>query len=156
MKGHIGTLAARSPHVKQGLAWAVTAVLLVAAAFELVLALQHRTSPHGEGFVLLAALVAMLGGAVLALRGVRSAPLLAPAAACFVTARFSTGDPYYGRTFRTYSDGGSFPPTWVYLLLGLALVAGATTQLWRRTVPVETAVVLFLLAFTALYMGAGH
>jgi hypothetical protein len=45
---------------------------------------------------------------------------------------------------------------WVFVLLGLALLAGITTYLWRRTVPFETAIVLVLLAFTALFMGAGH
>jgi hypothetical protein len=142
------------------LAWTIVAYLLAAAAFELVLALRHSTSPHGEGFVLLFAILAMLVGAVLVFRGVPAAALLAPAAAFFVTARFYTGDPYYdspfGSTFRRYADGGIFPPTWIYVLLGLALVAGATTQLWRRTAPVESAAVLLLLAFTGLYMGAGH
>jgi len=45
---------------------------------------------------------------------------------------------------------------WIFGLLGLALLAGVTTLVWRRTAPVESAVVLLLLAFTALFMGAGH
>jgi hypothetical protein len=141
-------------------AWTIVAYLLAAAAFEFVLALHHRISPHGEGFVLLFALVAMLAGIVLVFRRVPPAGLFAPAAALFVTARFYTGDPYYASPyhpfFRRYADGGIFPPTWIYALLGLALVAGATTQLWRRTPPVESAALLFLLVFTALYMGTGH
>ena len=98
----------------------------------------------------------MLVGAVLAFWPVPAAALLAPAAAFFVTARFYTGDPYYLPTFRRYADGGIFPPTWIYVLLGLALAVGATTYLWRRTAAVESSVVLLLLAFTALFMGTGH
>ncbi|HZT93814.1 MAG TPA: hypothetical protein VE985_04985 [Gaiellaceae bacterium] len=138
------------------LAWVIVAYLLAAAAFELVLALRHSISPAGEGWILLAALVAMLVGTVLVFRGVGPAGLFAPAAALFVTARFYTGDPYYGSTFRAYGDGGVFSPVWVVGLLGCAFVAGAATQLWRRTAPVESAAVLLLLAFTALFMGTGH
>jgi drug/metabolite transporter (DMT)-like permease len=134
----------------------IVAYLLAAAAFEIVLALRHSTSPHGEGFVLLFAVVAMLAGAGLVFRPVLARALFAPVAAFFVTARFYTGDPYYGSTFRRYADGGIFAPTWIYALLGLALAAGAMTQFWRRTVPVETIVVLLLLAFTALFIGTGH
>jgi hypothetical protein len=134
----------------------IVAYLLAAAAFELVLAFRHSISPDGEGWILLVALVAMLAGTVLVFRPVRSAGLLAPAAAFFVTARFYTGDPYYAPTFRAYGDGGIFAPVWIFALLAVALVAGAATQLWRRTAPVESAVVLLLLAFTALFMGTGH
>jgi hypothetical protein len=95
----------------------------------------------------------MLVGAVLAFRRVAATALFAPAAAFFVTARFYTGDPYFWSTFRRYADGGNISSTWIYFLLGLALVAGATTLLWRRTAPVETTVVLLLLAATTLFMG---
>jgi hypothetical protein len=138
------------------LGWLVIGTLVAAAAYELAVALRHEISPHGEGFVLLIALVAMLVGAVLVFRGVATVGLFAPAAAFFVTARFYTGDPYYRPTFRAYGDGGTFPPVWIFVLLGLALLAGVTTQLWRRTAPVESAAVLVLLIFTAIYMGTGH
>ena len=142
--------------MKRGLGWAIVGYLLAAAVFELVLALRHRIGPHGEGFVLLSALAAMVAAVVLVFRSSPAAPLFAPAAALFVTARFYTGDPYYRPTFRTYADGGIFSPAWVFTLLGLAFVAGLTTYFWRRTVSVESAVVLALLLFTALYMGTGH
>ncbi|HEU5477650.1 MAG TPA: hypothetical protein VFU64_07490 [Gaiellaceae bacterium] len=138
------------------LAWTIVAYLLGAAAFELSLALRDKTAPHGEGFVLLVALIALLVAAVLVFRGTGPAALFAPVAALFVTARFYTADPYYTPTVRSYSDGGVFSPTWIYALLGLALLAGATTQFWRRTASMASAVVLVLLAVTALYMGAGH
>lgn len=139
------------------LAWSIVAYLLGAALFELVLALQHTVSPHGAGFVLLFALVAMLAAMVLAIRRAPLAGLLAPAAALFVTAHFYTGDPYYndgyGPTFTSYANEGGFSSTWIYALLGLALIAGLTTWRWQRTRPVETIVVLVLLAVTVLFMG---
>ena len=138
------------------LAWSIVAYLLGAAAFELVLALRHTVSPHGAGFVVLFALVAMLSAMVLAIRRAPLAGLFAPAAALFVTAHFYTGDPYYnydGPTFTSYANEGGFSPTWIYALLGLALIAGLTTWRWQRTWPVETIVLLVLLTITALFMG---
>ncbi len=130
--------------------------LVAAAAYELQLALRHEISPDGEGWILLVALGAMLIGTVLVFRGVGTAGLFAPAVAFFVTARFYTGDPYYEPTFRAYGDGGVFSPVWVFGLLGLALLAGISTWVWRRTAPWESAAVLLLLSFTALFMGTGH
>lgn len=138
------------------LAWVIVAYLLAAAAYELVLAVRHSISPDGESWVLLAALVAMLLGTVLVFLRVGAAGLFAPAAALFVVARFYTGDPYYEPYFRAYGDGGLFSPVWFFGLLAVALLAGVATRLWRRTAPVESAVVLLLLAFTVLFMGAGH
>ena len=77
--------------------------------------------------------------------------LFAPAAALFVTARFYTGDPYDEPDFQRYAEGGS--PVWIFVLLGLAFLAAATTLLWRRTAAVESAAVLVLLLFTAMFMG---
>jgi len=128
----------------------IVAYLLAAAVFELVLALRHTISPHGEGFVLLFALLAMVVGTVLVLRGVRPAALIAPAAALFVTARFYTGDPYDAPYFQSYADGGA--PLWVFLLLGAAILTGVTAWVWRRTKPLESVAVLFLLAVTVLFM----
>jgi hypothetical protein len=138
------------------LGWVVLGTLVASAAYELALALRHSISPQGEGWILLAALVAMIAGAVLVFFDVRLPGLFAPAAALFVVARFYTGDPYYAPYFRAYGDGGVFSPAWVFGLLVLALAAGIATQFWRRTAPVESAAVLLLLAFTALFMGTGH
>jgi hypothetical protein len=137
-------------------AWLAIGTLVAAAAYELQLALRHEISPDGEGFVLLIALVAMLAGAVLVFRRAGPAGLFALAAAFFVTARFYTGDPYYEPNFRAYGDGGVFPPVWIFGLLGLGLLAGISTWLWRRTAPIESAAVLLLVSFTALFMGTGH
>lgn len=138
------------------LGWAVAGTLIATAAYELALALRHEISPDGESWVLLAAFVAMLVGAVLVFLRVGGKWLFAPAAALFVTARFYTGDPYYEPYFRSYSDGGLFSPVWVLGLLGLSVLAGVAALFWRRTKPVESAVLLLLLAFTALFMSAGH
>jgi hypothetical protein len=131
--------------------WLVLGILVAAAAYEFALALRHEISPDGEGFVLLIALVAMLVGAVLVYRNGGAAALIAPAAALFVTARFYTGDPYDRPFFQSYAEGAS--PVWIFLLLGLAFLAAATTLLWRRTAAVESVAVLVLLLFTAMFMG---
>lgn len=142
------------------LAWIIVAYLLAAASYELVHALQRSTGERNLVWGL--AILAMVVGAALAFRRVPTTALFAPIAAFFVTALFYTGDPYYdydvgyGATFRSYSDGGIFAPTAIFALDGLALAAGAATLFWRRTAPVETTVVLLLLAFTALFMGVGH
>ena len=131
--------------------WTIVAYLLSAATYELVLALQHSSSEKGLVWGL--AILAMLLGVVLALRRGPATALFAPAAAFFATARSYTGDPYYEPTFRRYADGGNVSPTLIYVLLGLALVAGVTTRIWRRTAPVETTFVLLLLALTTLFSG---
>ena len=43
---------------------------------------------------------------------------------------------------------------WIFALLGLSLLAAATTLLWRRTAAVESVAVLALLLFTAMFMGS--
>ncbi len=136
--------------------WLVIGILVAAAAYELSLALRHAISPDGESFVLLIALLAMLAGAVLVFRGGGAAGLFAPAAALFVTARFFTGDPNYAPSFVSYLGQRTFSPAWAFGLLGLSLVAGLTTHLWRRTAPVESAAVILFLMFPALFMGAGY
>ncbi len=134
----------------------IVAYLLAAASYELVLALQRSASENDSVWGV--AMLAMLVGAGLVFRsGRRVTSLFAPAAAFFVTARFYTGDPYYGSTFRRYADGGIFPPVWIFVLLGLALArrdsrrcsGGAEHR--SRARPFCS----FLL-LTALYMGAGH
>jgi hypothetical protein len=136
--------------------WLVIATLAAAAAYELVYALRHTPSPPDDGALLLVGLVGMLAAGGLLLARVPPAGLYAPVAALFVTARFYTSDPYYGTLFRRYADGGIFSPMWIFLLLGVAVAAGVTTQLWQRTRPVESLGVLALLLFTAAFMGTGH
>ena len=138
------------------LGWLVVGTLVACAAYELVLALRHTPSPAGSGAQLVVGLLAMLVAGGLLRARVLPTGLYAPAAALFVTARFYTGDPYYGSTFRSYSDGGFVPPAWVLGLLVLAFVAGLTTHLWRRPLPFESGIAIVLLFITALFMGTGH
>jgi hypothetical protein len=56
----------------------------------------------------------------------------------------------HGESFQSYADGGY--PAWVFVLLGAAIVTGVTAWVWRRTKPLESVAVLFLLAVTALFM----
>jgi hypothetical protein len=133
------------------IAWTIVAYLLAAAVFEFVFALRHTASPDEEWVVRLVALAAMLMGAVLIFRNGGAAALIAPAAALFVATRFYTGDPYYEPGFQRYAEGNS--PMWIFVLLGLAFLAAATTLLWRRAAGVESVVVLVLLLFTAMFMG---
>ena len=57
-----------------------------------------------------------------------------------MTARLYTGDPYNDPVFQTYAED-SGTPVWIFVLLGLAFLAGATTLLWRRTAAVESVAV---------------
>ena len=137
-------------------AWILVGLLVAAAAYELALALRHEISPHGEGFVRVIVLVAMLAGAGLVFRGVGPAGLFAPSAAFFVTARFYTGDPYYRPTFRAFADGGMFPLSWVVAVAVAGVVAGALTWLWPRVGAWASALALLVLAFTTVFMVGGH
>jgi uncharacterized membrane protein HdeD (DUF308 family) len=128
----------------------IVGYLFAAAFFELVLALRHTMSPDGEGFVVLVAVLGMAVGAFLLVRGVRPAAFVAPVAALFVAARFYTGDPYDAPYFQSYAEGGF--PTWMFLLLGAAIVTGVTGWVWRRTRPFETVAVVILLALTVVFM----
>jgi hypothetical protein len=85
-----------------------------------------------------------------------SASLLAPAAAAFVLARFYTYDPYYAPTLRRMSDDGLVADAWVYVLVGLALLAAVLVRLRPRAGLGATSLVMVLSAFTALAEGAGH
>ncbi|MGZ4391271.1 MAG: hypothetical protein ACXVRK_03960 [Gaiellaceae bacterium] len=142
---------------------AVVSVLVVAAIYELVVAVMgvvgavSGEAPSGEPIVYLISLLAIFLGALLALAPSRaSVVLLAPAASAFVTARFYTADPYYAPTLRRYSDGGLVAPAWIFALAALSLLAGLVAA--RRPQPGAALAfgALVLLFGTALFMGAGH
>ena len=84
------------------------------------------------------------------------AELLAPAAAAFLVARFYTFDPYYLPTLRRASDGGLVAPEVVYLLAGLALVAGLLVRLRPRVGLWLTSVVMIGCALFAWVAYGGH
>jgi hypothetical protein len=121
-------------------------------------------APPANGVVLGAAVFALVAGAGLCLVGAWApltqvdalASLLAPAAAAFVLARFYSYDPYYAPTLRRMSDEGLVPDSWVYLLMGLALLAAVVSRIRPRVGLGATALVLLLSAVTALAEGGGH
>jgi hypothetical protein len=144
--------------------WVLTAVLLAAAGYELMLALEGTVGPEsgeappGEEWVSLVSFAAVFFAACVAIvsPGRRYVFPLAPAAAAFVTARFYTPDPYYAPTLRRYSEGGLISPGWVLVVLAFAFVAALVTFMYADVGVAITAVVLLLLLGTALFMGAGH
>jgi hypothetical protein len=151
------------------------AVLALAATYEAAIGLgviplgdQPGGGPTGEGAVFLVALLAMLVvGFMLSLaaidprtsQGVASDPLVPPialAAAAFVLARYLTYDPYYLPTLRRMSDGGIIPKWWVGFIVVLALGSAVFTRIEPRAALLGVSAVMFLGAFTALLMEAGH
>jgi hypothetical protein len=111
-----------------------------------------------QGLFLAATELATLAGValVIATNGRnRLIPLLAPAAAAFMVARFYTFDPYYAPTLRRASDQGGFSPLWVWTVAALA-VASATLSLARPRLGFLNAPVLLLCGLTAWIVYFGH
>ena len=120
--------------------------------------------PTGEGWVQLAALLAMIAGAVLASTRDAAAITVPLAAAAFVAARFYTYDDYYLPTLRRISDHGTPSSSWIYTVVAAAGVA-ATCAIVRALTgrglgaPVTrglSAIVVILCAFTTFIEGIGH
>ena len=152
-------------------ALAILAVVATATAYEAAVALgwlavgpEPGQAPTGNGLVLGAAVLGLVAGAGLCLvyawaplpqvDGLGS--LLAPAAAAFVLARFYTYDPYYAPALRRMSDDGLVADSWVYVLVGLALLAAVLVRIRPRVGLGATALMLLVSAFTALAAGGGH
>ena len=149
---------------------AAVAVLVAAAAYALTIAfgwLSIGSEPGegaaAEGVFVVGAVLALLVAAgscfVAGIRGRRPSrvdPLIPPAAAAFVVARFYGYDPYYAPTLRRFSDDGSVAAVWVYgLVLGLVLSAGLIVVRSHVGFPV-TAILLLVCVGTVFAMGAGH
>jgi hypothetical protein len=149
----------------------ILAVLAAATAYEAAVGLgwlavgpEPGEAPPGNGLVLGAAVLALVAGAGLCLVHAwaplpqldASGSLLAPAAGAFALARFYTYDPYYAPTLRRMSDDGLVADSWVYMLIGLALLAAVLVRIRPRAGLGATSLVLVLSAFTALAEGAGH
>jgi general stress protein CsbA len=140
-------------------------VLLAAACYEGAVALgwlhlgkAPGEGPPGQGLVLVAALAALVVAAGLAAVAPRRplVPLLAPAAAALVVARFYTYDPYYLPTLRRMSDGGAVAGRWVAFVCAAAAVAALTSRVRPRTGSFLTVAVLILCFGTVVFEGAGH
>jgi hypothetical protein len=87
---------------------------------------------------------------------VSAEPLVAPAAAAFVVARFYSFDDYYLPTLRRMSDGGLVPGKWIVGLVVIALLAAVATKIRPRIGIAMTSFVLFMSALTAGAEGIGH
>jgi hypothetical protein len=141
------------------------AVICVGIVYEAAIALEWisiGTAPGEgaahQGLVLSTTELAILTGiaVTIATNGRnRLIPLLAPAAAAFMVARFYTFDPYYAPTLRRASDQGGFSPIWVWTLAALAM-SSATLSLARPRLGFLNAPVMLLCAFTAWVVYFGH
>jgi hypothetical protein len=147
----------------------ILAVLAAGTAYETAVALgwislgtQPGDGPPFEGLVLVAALIAMLVGALVCLalsdgrRSTTTVALFAAVAGAFVVARFHGFDPYYLPTLRRYSDAGTFPPAWVYTVAGLGLLASLLCFVRPRVGLILSGAVLLACAFTSIFLGSGH
>jgi hypothetical protein len=147
----------------------ILAVLAAGAAYETAVALgwislgtQPGEGPPFEGLVLVAALIAMLVGALVSWalsdggRSSTAVALLAAVASAFVVARFYGFDPYYLPTLRRYSNAGTFPPAWVYTVAGLGVLASLLCFARPRVGLVLSGAALLVCAFTSIFLGTGH
>lgn len=145
--------------------WLVLATLIVAAAYELALALgAGTTGPEpgeavtGSGAVQVIAFLSMIAASVLSLF-YRTPPwpaaLFAPAAAAFLVAFYFTYDPYYAPTLRRYSEG-NVGAAWIAVVASVALADGVLTRLQPRIGRVMTSVVVLGVLLTTVFSGDGH
>ena len=117
--------------------------------------------PPGEQTVALIAVLTMLVAAGLSLFAALGArlpllPLLPPAAAAFLLARFHTFDPYYLPTLRRFSDDGMLAPELVYGVVALAVVAALLTLVQRPAGAALSAAVVLACALFAQVLVGGH
>jgi hypothetical protein len=127
------------------------------AAGWLAVGRQPGDGPAGTTVVVIAALAALLAGAIALGLRIRSglAPLVPVAAAAFVVARFYSFDPYYALALRRMSDGGLVAPGLIYALL-VAAVAVAALMVKRPSAAPAGAGLLVVSALLALAEDAGH
>ncbi len=146
--------------------WFLIGILVVAAAYELALALgagslgpEPGEGVAGSGVVQAVALIAMLAAAVIVLfHGVRPWPaaLFAPAAAAFFVAFYFTYDPYYAPTLRRYCDGGAVAGRWIAVVAAVAVADGVLTRLQPPMGRVVTSAVVLVVLVTTVFAGDGH
>ena len=148
--------------------WALPAVLIAAAGYEVALmlwgdyaGLEGGQSVDGEQIVTqigyVAGLLAMFFAIAHAFQPLLPAAvaLFGPATATFVTARFYAYDPHYFPQLQRYSDG--LHDKWLFLLVvaGLPIAAGVLTRLRVRTGSAATGLALLVSLFASLLLG-GH
>jgi hypothetical protein len=149
---------------------AVLVVLAAAMAYEATAALGGISlgkvpgaEPTGESYLVLAAVVALLGGAASSAIYARRSPsavgswpmLLAPSAVAFVSTRFYTFDPYYAPELRRFSEGRAIGG-WIVALVVLGALACVLVRIRPRLGLNMSSAVLVLSAWTALIVAGGH
>lgn len=126
---------------------------------------QSQPAWSGRDLVLIPAVFSLLGGGVIFtafsltrfVGGFRTllVPLVAPAAAALVVARYYSYDPYYAPYHRRMSDG-IFPGWWILLVVAFAVAAAVVTRRSLRARLIATSAVMWLCAVTAFGAGLGH
>jgi hypothetical protein len=117
--------------------------------------------PAGQAVVTLLAFVALLVGflasAYVALRGGsdRVASLVPVAASAYLVAHYYAFDPYYLPTLRRFTESG-VSVTWIYGVVGAAVVVAALILLRIRAGLALTPLLLLLCAASVLGLGIGH
>lgn len=154
-----GLVVSLSGSSSRSSAWRPVALVV---AVVIVVGFIASTAMGGVGEVI--ALLALLTGLVVSVSYASSrdaewksvAPLVAPAAAAFVAARFYSFDDYYLPTLRRMSDGGWIPGKWIIVLAALALLAGVSTRIRPRLGIAMTSLALFMSVLTSIAVGIGH
>jgi uncharacterized PurR-regulated membrane protein YhhQ (DUF165 family) len=154
---------------REGVAWACVAVLVLAAGYEALVALEvigigagPGEGAPGAGVVLAAALLAYAVGAVNALRPAFERTLarrlvwvaLAPAGVAFLVARWFSFDPYFAQGLRRYSEGW-IAGSWIAAVCVGGAVAALLAALRHRLGAGATSVSLLLSGLTAWLLQGG-
>ncbi len=154
---------------RQAAAWTALVVLVVAAAYETLVALEviplgevPGEGPPGGTLVGVCALVAFLLAVGLCIdRALGAAsdrapvwPALAPAAFLFTLARWYAPDPYYLPTIRRFNTNTVHGP-WIAVLALAAALAAVIAYRWPRAGAVASAGVLVVTGLTAWWLPIG-
>lgn len=160
------------PHGRRrAIATAVVVVLAVATLYETLLALEVVSIGElpGEGapgadLVAAASALALLVGVVLLAGSIGRPeaigdvllPLLPLTAGLLVVAAYYTYDPYYAPTHRRYSDHGTWPAWWIFLVLAGAIWSAVVARLRPRAGAAAGAAVMLVCLVTFFLKGIGH
>jgi len=148
--------------------WTVVVVLLAAAAYEAVVALDGISmgslpgqEAPGQAVVTIAAFVALLTGIVATLVSRRilrrwPATLVPVVAAAYMVAQYYTYDSYYLPSRTRFSDTGSISSGWVYGVAVAALIVALAIRGRPSVAPVLTPIVVLVCAGTVVAEGFGH
>jgi hypothetical protein len=115
--------------------------------------------------ILVAAVFSLLGGGVIftgfsltrfvGVFRTQLVPLVAPAAAALVVARYHSYDPYYA-PYRVRMSDGIVPGSWIVFIVAFAVAAAVVTRRSLRVGLIATSAVMWLGAVTVFGAGLGH